>query len=56
MRNELGNGYLSSRAFTVTDISDLLGFSDVASFPNSFRRWNGAAPQAYRTALAGKPE
>jgi AraC-like DNA-binding protein len=56
VRNELAKKYLSSSAFTVTDISDLLGFSDVANFRSSFRRWNGIAPQAYRASLPGRPE
>lgn len=51
VRNELAKKYLGSSSFTVADISDLLGFSDVANFRSSFKRWNSTTPQAYRTHL-----
>jgi AraC-like DNA-binding protein len=51
VRNELAKKYLGSGAFTVADISDLVGFSDVANFRSAFRRWNGVAPNDYRATL-----
>jgi AraC-like DNA-binding protein len=51
VRNELAKKYLGSSSFTVADISDLLGFSDVANFRTSFKRWNRATPNGYRSSI-----
>jgi len=51
VRNKLAKKYLDSSAFTIDDITELLGFSDTANFRSSFKRWNGMTPSAYR-ALA----
>lgn len=48
VRNRLAKKYLDSSAFTVDDITELLGFSDTANFRSSFKRWNGLTPSAYR--------
>ncbi len=51
VRNELAKKYLGSSSVTIADISDLLGFSDVANFRSSFKRWNSIAPGDYRASL-----
>jgi len=53
VRDQLAKKYLGSSSFTVAEISDVLGFSDVANFRSAFKRWNGIAPQEYRLRLVG---
>jgi AraC-like DNA-binding protein len=51
VRNELAQRYLKATSFNVDDIAELLGFSDVANFRASFRRWNGKSPAEFRSVF-----
>jgi len=48
VRNVLACQYLSDTQLTVTDIAELLDYSETVSFRRAFVRWNGMTPQAYR--------
>jgi len=51
VRQELALGYIRQSAYSVTDITYLLGFSDQSNFARSFKRWTGCSPTAYRARL-----
>ncbi|BAQ81951.1 MULTISPECIES: AraC family transcriptional regulator [Pseudomonas] len=44
---------LGNRALSLTRIAEELGFSDLSSFSQSFKRWFGVAPSAYRRGPPG---
>lgn len=48
LRKELAEQYVEDRDIPVTEISYLLGFSDVSSFSRAFKRWTGRSPAARR--------
>ncbi len=48
VRRELAREYVRDPAIPVTEISFLLGFSDVSSFSRAFKRWFGRSPAAAR--------
>jgi AraC-like DNA-binding protein len=48
LRMEMAIRYLRETDLTVGHISESLGFSDVASFRQAFRRWTKAAPLKFR--------
>ncbi|MGD8357389.1 MAG: AraC family transcriptional regulator [Lysobacterales bacterium] len=50
MRRELATGYLSRSGISVTEITFLLGFTDVSNFTRAFKRWTGMSPTQYREA------
>jgi len=54
-RKELALGYLVDRALSVTEITFLLGFSDVSNFTRAFKRWTGISPSLYRRRLSEEP-
>jgi AraC-like DNA-binding protein len=47
-RKQLALELVTRRAATFTEISDQLGFSQVAAFHRAFRRWTGQTPLDYR--------
>ena len=47
-RASLAEGYLHQTDMPITEISYLLGFSDVASFSRAFKRWTGSTPKHFR--------
>lgn len=48
IRNELANQYMNDATLTLTEISYLLGFSEVSSFSRAYRKWTGQSPSAAR--------
>ena len=52
VRRELAEQYIRDPDIPVTEISYLLGFSDVSSFSRAFKRWTGSPPAAFRDRAA----
>lgn len=48
VRKELAEQYVENPKMPVTEISYMLGFSDVSSFSRAFKRWTGRSPAASR--------
>jgi AraC-like DNA-binding protein len=48
IRRELAEQYISDSTLTLTEISFLLGFSEVSSFSRAYRRWEGQSPSEVR--------
>jgi AraC-like DNA-binding protein len=48
VRRDLAEQYILDQTVPVTEISYLLGFSDVSSFSRAFKRWTGQSPLDYR--------
>jgi AraC-like DNA-binding protein len=48
VRKELAVSYVRDPQVPITEISYLLGFSDVSSFSRAFKRWTGISPLAAR--------
>jgi AraC-like DNA-binding protein len=48
VRCNLAREYLRSTKLSTDDISELVGFSEVANFRHAFRRWTGTTPARYR--------
>ncbi|WP_028216508.1 AraC family transcriptional regulator [Paraburkholderia oxyphila] len=51
-RVALAETLLSDAQLTLTEIADRLGYSDLSSFSQAFKRWHGVAPQIYRAGMA----
>ena len=47
-RRELAQRLIEDQTMTLSEISYLLGFSEVSSFSRSFRRWTDLSPTEYR--------
>jgi AraC-like DNA-binding protein len=50
LRRDLANRYLSDRDLPISEIAWLLGYREVASFSNAFKRWTGQTPREARNA------
>lgn len=48
VRRELAEGYILDPSIPISEISFLLGFSELSGFSRAFKRWTGACPTAYR--------
>ena len=48
VRQELAEQYINDPTITLTEISFLLGFSEVSAFSRAFRRWTGKPPSEAR--------
>ena len=51
VRRQLADRYIADINIPITEISFLLGFSDVSSFSRAFKRWTGRPPQTFRAYL-----
>ena len=51
-RHPLALAYLSAPRHSVSDITQLLGFSAASCFTRAFRRWTGQSPTDWRSAAA----
>jgi AraC-like DNA-binding protein len=50
VRNELAEHYLREGRYSLSEISYLLGFSELSAFSRAFKRWKGVPPSAWRAA------
>lgn len=48
VRQELADKYIRNNQLSLTEISFMLGFSEVSSFSRAFKRWTGESPSEYR--------
>ncbi|MEL6537098.1 MAG: AraC family transcriptional regulator ligand-binding domain-containing protein, partial [Bacteroidota bacterium] len=48
VQKELAMKYLALPHMNITDTAFLLGFSEVATFTNSFKKWSGLTPRDYK--------
>jgi AraC-like DNA-binding protein len=47
-RSELANQYINDASITLTEISYMLGFSEISSFSRAYKRWTGQSPSEAR--------
>jgi AraC-like DNA-binding protein len=50
VRQDLADTYLNDSSLSLTEISFMLGFSEMSSFSRAFKRWSGQSPSHYRIA------
>ena len=50
-RRDLANKYIQNSRLSISEISFLLGFSEISNFSRAFKRWNGRAPSEVRSDL-----
>jgi AraC-like DNA-binding protein len=50
VRQELAMQYIKDRTMTLTEISFMLGFSEVSSFSRAYKGWTGQPPSQARRA------
>jgi AraC-like DNA-binding protein len=48
IRSELASQYINDASLTLTEISYMLGFSEISSFSRAFKRWTGQSPSEVR--------
>lgn len=48
VREDLALKYIYDRTLTLTEISFMLGFSEMSSFSRAFKRWTGESPKEFR--------
>ena len=48
VRKELVQRYINEPAYSITEISFLLGYNDTSAFSRAFKRWNGVSPTQAR--------
>ena len=49
VRKELVQRYINEPAYSITEISFLLGYNDTSAFSRAFKRWHGQSPTQART-------
>jgi AraC-like DNA-binding protein len=54
VRQELAEQYIKDRSITLTEMSFMLGFSEVSSFSRAYKNWTGRPPSAARETVAGR--
>ena len=52
LRSTLAQDYLSERELPISEIAWLLGYCEVSSFTNAFKRWTGKTPRQFRSEEA----
>lgn len=43
---------VSDKSLSITEIAERLGYADLSTFSQAFKRWHGVSPAAYRRSLA----
>ena len=56
IRSELANQYINDASLTLTEISYMLGFSEISSFSRAYKRWTGQSPSAARKSQTDSPD
>jgi AraC-like DNA-binding protein len=51
VRQQLATQYIGDDSLTLTEISFLLGFSEMSSFSRAFKNWNGVSPSEARQSI-----
>jgi len=51
VRQDLSQRYMNRSGISISEIGDLLGFTDISSFSRTFKRWTGQSPRQYRIAM-----
>ena len=51
VRRALAERYLKDSALSVAQIAYLVGYAEVSTFVNAFKRWTGMTPGAYRSQI-----
>jgi len=54
VRQDLAHQYIHDRTMTLTEISFMLGFSEVSSFSRAYKSWTGKPPSEVRQSASGK--
>jgi AraC-like DNA-binding protein len=54
IRTELASQYINDRSLSLTEISYMLGFSEISAFSRAYRRWTGGSPSEARKTQLGK--
>jgi AraC-like DNA-binding protein len=52
-RRARAEALLQDPRLSLTEIADQLGFADLSSFSQAFKRWSGVAPSAWRRGARG---
>jgi len=52
-RGAVARELLLDRSLTLAEIAGRLGFSDLSTFSQAFKRWYGVAPSVFRNRDAG---
>jgi AraC-like DNA-binding protein len=52
VRSELAKQYVADGARSLSEITFLLGFSELSAFSRAFKRWTGQTPSAFREAVS----
>ncbi|WP_416311338.1 AraC family transcriptional regulator [Pseudomonas sp. W03] len=47
-RQSMATRYMSDSSLSLTQLSELLGYSDLSAFSRAFTRWNGMSPQKWQ--------
>jgi AraC-like DNA-binding protein len=50
-RRDLATKYIQNSRLSISEISFLLGFSEISNFSRAFKRWHGQAPSDFRAEL-----
>lgn len=53
-RQTMACRYLQDSAISISQLADLLGYSDQSAFSRAFQRWYGTSPREWRKQQAGK--
>ena len=53
LRAQLAIEYLSNQEFSVSEIAEKLGFTEIRAFQRRFKRWTGMTPSNYRKEILG---
>ncbi len=51
VRCNLAHQYLTESSLSLSNISDILSFSNYSEFTRAFKRWYGIPPKDYRKSL-----